>query len=61
MAPYHWRARYPERSKCGVVRRVREVDEDAETIEFPHEGLAEWAVQDAESRFGYRRKEEERT
>ena len=44
MAPYHGGARYVERSKRGVVRSVREVDEDAETVELPHEGLAEWAV-----------------
>ena len=43
VAPYHRRARYAERSKRGVVRRVREVDEDAEAVELPHECLAEWA------------------
>jgi hypothetical protein len=44
VAPYHGRARDVEHCERGSVRRVREVDEDPETIKFLDEHLAKPTV-----------------
>lgn len=44
VAPYHGCARDVERGERSGVRRVREVDEDPETIKFLDEHLAKPAV-----------------
>jgi len=44
VAPYDGRARYVERGERGLVRCVRDVDEDTETVELPHEDLTKWTT-----------------